>query len=225
MAVWMLLLRISSQMLNYRPDPEIEAIADMAIDAIFNYHYNPKFDLFNEVLNHDMSRPDNEYRNVVYTGHAIETMWMVMYEAVRRSDKDLFDKAAGMLKRNLEVAWDDDYGGLFRAATDIDKNIWILDKACWLQEEAIIGTLFVVENTGAQWAKEWFPKIFTYVHDKFVLEKHGFALWDIWTDRQHTFTEHCSRVENFHHPRHLMLNLLCIERMIKRNGKVSDVFD
>jgi len=39
-----------------------------------------------------------------------------------------------------------------------------------------------------------------------------------------SFEPHTGRAENFHHPRHLMLNLLSIERMIERNGKVSGVF-
>jgi len=28
----------------------------------------------------------------------------------------------------------------------------------------------------------------------------------------------------FHHPRHIMLNLLSVERMIERKGKISDIF-
>lgn len=224
LGVWMLLLRLSSQMLAQRPDPYIQSVVDRSLDAIFNHHYNSEYNLFNEVLNHDMSRPNNEYRELVYTGHGIETMWMVLYEAHRRKDKKLFDKAAGMLKRTMEVAWDDVYGGLLRGVTNVDENTWILDKALWVQEEALIGTLFVIEHTGAQWAKDWFSKIFTYVHAKFPLKKHGYALWDFWPDRKVTFTKHYSRVGNFHHPRHLMLNLLAIERMIGRSGKASGVF-
>ena len=85
----------------------------------------------------------------------------------------------------------------------------------------IIGLLFVIEHTGAQWAKDWFSKTYAYVQDKFPLRIHGYALWDLWPDRKITFVEHYPRIGNFHHPRHLMLNLLSIERMIKRNGKVS----
>ena len=74
-----------------------------------------------------------------------------------------------------------------------------------------------------QWAKEWFGKVFNFVQDKYPLKKHGYALWDFWPDRKVAFVEHYSRVGNFHHPRHLMLNLLSIERMIGRSGKASDV--
>ena len=224
LGVWMILLRLSTQMLNHKQDSEIEAVAQHCIDAIFNHHYNPEYDLINEVLNHDMSRPENEYKDLVYTGHGIECLWMIMFEAYRRKDKKLFDKAARLFRRHVEVAWDDVYGGLFRGVKNVDRNTWILDKALWVQEEALIGSLFIVEHTGAQWAKNWFSKIFIYVHDKFPLRKHGYALWDLWPDRKVTFVEHCPRVENFHHPRHLMLNLLCIERMMQRCEKVSGHF-
>lgn len=224
LGVWMLLLRLGSQMLAHREDSQIDAIVRRSIGAIFEHHYNPQYDLFNEVLNHDMSRPDNEYRDLVYTGHGIETLWMVMYEAHRRKDRGLFEKAARLLRRHLEVAWDDVYGGLFRGCKNIEQNTWILDKALWVHEEALIGALFVVEHTGAEWAKEWFSRVFTYVHKTFPLKKHGYALWDLWPDRKGTFVEHYERVGNFHHPRHLMLNLLAIGRMVERGGSVSGFF-
>ena len=221
LGVWMLLVRLGSQMLAQREDAEIDAVVRRSIGAIFRHHYNPQYDLLNEVLNHDMSRPENEYRDLVYTGHGIETLWMVIYEAHRRNDRALFGKAARLFRRHMEVAWDDVYGGFLRGCKNIDQNTWILDKALWVQEEALIGTLFVVEHTGARWAKEWFSKIFTYVHKTFPLAKHGYPLWDLWPDRKGTFVEHYERVGNFHHPRHLMLNLLSIERMIERGGRAS----
>jgi hypothetical protein len=33
-----------------------------------------------------------------------------------------------------------------------------------------------------------------------------------------------NRAEHYHHPRHLMLNLLSLKRMIKRDGKTSGLF-
>jgi hypothetical protein len=39
-----------------------------------------------------------------------------------------------------------------------------------------------------------------------------------------TFQPHASRVEHFHHPRHLMLNMLALDRMIKRGGRPSGIF-
>jgi len=219
LGVWMVLLNLATHMLDFIPDPEIKAVVDRCLEAIMKYHYNPDFDLTNEILNHDMSRPRNELAQFVYTGHAIETLWMVMDEAARRKDEELFDLSAARFRRHVDVAWDDVYGGAFRSLDHVDKNIWKTDKVLWLQEEVLIGSLFVLEHTGAAWAKDMFYKMFDYVQEKFTLKQHGFPLWNYGSDRKATFERHSTRVENFHHPRHLMLNLLAINRMIKRKGK------
>jgi mannose/cellobiose epimerase-like protein (N-acyl-D-glucosamine 2-epimerase family) len=223
---WFVMLNSAQQMLEFKSDPEIEAVASRCVDAIMNYHSNPDFSLNNEVLNHDMSRPDNVLAQLVYTGHAIETLWMVLYEAVRRKDRALFDRAAERFKRHTEVAWDDVYSGLFRNLRHVDNNIWDVDKAGWVQMEGLIGTLCIVEHTGAQWAKDFFGKLYPWVMAKFPLKQYGYPLWLDYTDRWVTFNrgEDGRRAENFHHPRHLMLNLLAVERMIKRGGRVSDIF-
>ncbi|MCE5248837.1 AGE family epimerase/isomerase [bacterium] len=221
---WMVLLRLATQMLENRSDPDIEKIADRSIDAILNYHYNTEYGLMNEAVNHDLSRAGNGYEQFSYTGHAIETLWMVLFEAARRKDKELFTRAADIFKRHVEVSWDDVYGGAFRCLDNVDNNVWKVDKVLWLQEEVLIGTLFLIEHTGDQWAKDWFGRMFTYVHEKFPLKQYGYPLWILGADRKVTFVEHYNRVGNFHHPRHLMLNLLCLNRMIERGGKVTDLF-
>jgi N-acylglucosamine 2-epimerase len=222
---WMVLLRLVTQMLELRSDPDVEAVAGRCVDAIMNYHYNPAFGLMNEVINHDMSRTDDEFAQFSYTGHAIETLWMVLHEAVRLNDKQLFDDATEMFRRHVEVSWDDVYGGAFRCLVHVDDNIWRTDKVLWLQEEVLIGTLFMIEHTGSQWAKDWFARMFTYVQDKFPLKQYGFPLWILGADRKVTFVRNYTRVGNFHHPRHLMLNLLSIEHMIERGNKVSSLFE
>jgi N-acylglucosamine 2-epimerase len=221
---WMVLINTINTMLENRSDPEMEALTNRALDAEMNKHFNPAYQLNNEVINHDLSRPDNDYNQYVVTGHSIETMWMVMYEALRRKDRKLFDTAAVRFRRHVEVAWDYVYGGAYHTLTHVDNNIFALGKAAWLQQEILIGSLCIAEHTGAEWAKELYSKTYTYCREKWVLKQYGFPLWIDYADRKVTFQRHASRAENFHHPRHLMLNLLAIERMIKRGGKVSGVW-
>ena len=152
----MVLLRLATQMLRYGPDRSLEDLADFALDALMERHYNPAFDLNNEFLNHDYTLPQNDYAQFVYTGHTIEAMWMVMDEALRRKDPILFDLAAARFRRHLEVAWDDVYGGLFRGVRHVDRNDWLLDKVLWEQEEALIGCLMLIEHRGDRWEHETF---------------------------------------------------------------------
>jgi N-acylglucosamine 2-epimerase len=225
--VWMVLIRVATQMLEMRSDAELESVAARCVDAVMNYHYNPEFGLINELLNHDLSRPDNEYSQLVYTGHCIENLWMLMFEAARLRDGQLFEKLAGRFRRHVEAAWDQVYGGVFRNLQHVNNNTWLTDKVLWAQEEVLIGSLFIVEHTGAAWAREMFTRTYGYVLDKYPLKRHGSPLWLYASDRKarfEAFAKMPKRVENYHHPRHLMLNLLCLERMIKRGGKASDLF-
>ena len=222
---WMVIIRLVTQMLENRSDPELEKIADECVDAIMNYHFNPEFSLINEVLNHDLSRPEGPYSQFAYTGHAIETLWMLLYEAERKKDKELFNLVAERFKRHVEVAWDDVYGGIFRCLDNVNENIWKVDKVLWAQEEVLIGSLFIIEHTGAQWAKDMFARMYDYVIDKYPLKQYGYPIWILTADRKVTFEEQTARVGNFHHPRHLMLNILSLERMIERGGETSCIFD
>jgi|UniRef100_UPI00404B1075 N-acylglucosamine 2-epimerase len=219
---WMVFLRAATQILENGPDADMEKLADRCLDACLNHHLNPHYQLFNEVLNHDFSRPDNSYKDFAYTGHGIEMCWMLHFEAVRRKDKKLFDRITEVFKRHVTVAHDDVYGGYFRALDHVDNNTWKVDKVLWLQEEVLIGSMFIAEHTGEQWAKKLFNETLEYVRKSFV--KPGNLFWASAGDR---FLKDYAkmRAEHYHHPRHLMLNLLSLKRMIKRNGKPSGLFD
>ena len=224
LGVWMVMIRLCTQLLEADEDARVEAIADRCLDAILRHHHDAGFDLLVEVLNHDFSTPDNVYAQMAYTGHGIETLWMVLDEAVRRKDRARFEQATRLFKRHLEVSWDRVYQGWFRGCRHVDDHTWILDKALWVQEEALIGLMCVIEHTGADWAKAWLRRAYPYVIDNFPLKPHGYALWDLYPDRKVTFVEDFTRIGNFHHPRHLMRNLNALLRMQSRGGALSGAF-
>lgn len=221
---WMVFTRVLTQMLQMRPDPALERIADRCVEAITQHHYNPELGLINELLHHDLSRPGNEYSQLVYTGHCVEALWMLMDEALRRHDQPLFDTLAGWFTRHVEVAWDDVYGGLFPNLKHVDSNSWTTDKLLWVQEEALIGCLMLAEHTGSRWAEETFSRVYAYVRDKYRRSRDGSSFWMYASDRRvshEAFAALPRRTEHFHHPRHLMLNLLTCERIAARDGTPS----
>jgi mannose/cellobiose epimerase-like protein (N-acyl-D-glucosamine 2-epimerase family) len=222
---WMVLLNCAQQMLENRDDAEVAAIASRSAKAVMDNHYNPDYGLINENLNHDLSRVKSDNYGQVCIGHGPETLWMILYDAVRTKDKELFERAAGYLERSADIFWDDVYGGLFAGLDNVEQNIWSVgQKSEWLQAEVLIGTLCVVEHTGAQWAKDWYEKLHTFVMNKLPLKQYGFPLWIAYADRKFTFVKNYNRCEHFHHPRLLMQNMLALDRMIKRGGKTSGLF-
>ncbi|TMA23582.1 MAG: hypothetical protein E6J87_25020 [Deltaproteobacteria bacterium] len=141
---------------------------------------------------------------------------------MRRKDRALFDVLADRFRRHVEVAWDQVYGGVFRNLMHVDTNTWTLDKVLWAQEEVLIGSLLVYEHTGARWAMEMFERTLAYAEATYPLATHGSPAWMYAGNRRvefEDFVKRPKRIEHYHHPRHLMLNLLSLERLIARGGK------
>lgn len=215
---WMVFLRTSTAILSVKPDLEVQEIAERSIQAMLHDHYISDFDLMIEVLTHDMKRPAGPFSQFSYTGHVIEAMWMIMHEALRKKDDNLFSVAAKHFKRHVEVAWDDVYGGVFRGLDNVDNYTWKTDKVLWAQEELLIGAMCLIEQKGDRWAFNWYDKAYKYVMENYPLKKYGYPLWNIGGDRKMTFEKEGNRIENYHHPRHLMLNIQSLERIITNNG-------
>ena len=209
-----------TQMLEQISDPELEALADRVVDGILNRFWNPEYGLMNEALDHDYGRPDDENEDFIYLGHGMETLWMMLKEAMRRKDREMFDLVADRFRRHIEVAWDDVYGGVFRGVNV--NGSFIFDKVLWAQEEVLIGCLILLEHTNLDWPDHWFGKMMQYVEEKYSLKPHGYPMYIMGGDRKVTFRPHVSRKGNYHRPRHLMHNLLALDRIIARDGKVSD---
>ncbi len=225
---WMLFMWFGTNWLKDTPDAELEMIVDRCIDALMNHHHNPDFDLWNLVINHDLSRPAGE--NIAHAkfagcGHATEATWMIMYEAVRRKDKRLFDEAASAFKRHVDVSRDDVYGGVFNDLVDVDENKWELAKIFWAQAFVLIGSLQVVEHESQEWAMEIFAKQFEYVETECRLGRWGFPLMMDSADRKISSLPRATRKDIYHHPRYLMLCLEALERMVGRGGRASGVFE
>ncbi len=215
---WMIMTRIATQMLEAGPDPEVETVVDRCLDAILNRHFNPRYRLMNEVLNHDFSRPENEYERWSYLGHALEVLWFVMDEGLRRNDRALFDTAAGHFARHLETAWDPVYGGVFRSLDDVELHTWTLDKILLFHCEILIGLMMIVEQTGSRWSREWYGRAYEYMRKAFDARAHGYNPWYTVPDRGGVPQPRDERIDNYHFPQYLMLNLQMLDRMIGKQA-------
>jgi len=220
----MLILPATTSLLKCKADLEIEAIAQQNVDAVMNSFYNPEYRLNNTILNHDYTRTVNNHAQGVSFGVSIQTLWMVLHEAVRLGNKSLFDTTVDRIRRHITVAWDDVYGGIFSGLSHVDTNTWNLGKPLYNHAESLIGLLAIIEHTGAQWAQDLFSKVYSFTIEKYVQKDKGYTLWQDGGDRKVTLREHSTRAENFHHPRHLVLNLHALNRIIERKGEISHRF-
>ena len=233
--LWFLNLRISTQMLARWNDPQIATIADHAVDAIMNRHYNPDIGLNTEMLYYDFTRPKEEALKVRF-GHSVEALWMVMDEANRRHDEALWRTCAQRIRHHLNVGWDYVYGGLSQwINVDHPSYQWPVEippgtrqklhfrgeyeymKCLWCQNEVLVATLNVLERTGAAWAAEYYGMAYQIVNEKFWQKERGYAAgYMLFADRRMTLQPHVGRQDNYHPLRQLMLNILTLDRMIAR---------
>ena len=219
--VSMLLLPTTTSLLKFKSDPAVEAVAARCVEAVVNRHFNPAYRLNNDFLNHDYSRPENANSQYVAFGISNQTLWMILQEGVRLKDRKIYDTANERIVHHVEVGWDYVYGGVCSAITNVEKNTWNMTKPLHNQAESLIGLLSIIEHTGDPRAQELFSQIYSFTVQKYVLKKYGFPLWQHDADRKVTYQSHTTRAENFHNPRHLMMNLAALKRMVKRGGKVS----
>lgn len=216
---WMLLLRCAMQIRESDRDQNLAALIDRCIEAVIQRHYNPALELNNEILSHDLSPAAGPLAELVYFGHTFEIAWMLLEELAARRDTSLFRTVADRFYRHAEVAWDTLYGGVFHNLRNADENRWVLDKVLWAQEEVLITALLLFEHDRSARARELFDRMNAYVRDRWTLKSHGSPLWMYAAGRRADFASFAAmpkRSENYHHPRHLMFNLIRLNRMTSR---------
>lgn len=237
--LWMAILYIATQMLRRWNDPDISGIADRALDAIVNKHYNPEIGLNTEMLYFDFSRPkEEEYKSRV--GHSVEALWMAMEEATRLGNDEVWRICAERIHRHLDAGWDHIYGGLSHWI-NVDQPCyqWPVEdplgtsltfqfageyeymKALWALEETLIATLKIFERTNEEWAARYFGMAQKVIDEKFSQKEHGNPGYMLFADRRMTWQPHVFRQDNYHPLRRLMLSILTLDNMIRHEGKVE----
>lgn len=214
---WMIILRNCTQMLLYKYDAEIELLAERCVDAIMNYHVDPVLDLLMVTLSHDLKKlPNVEFSEKINFGLAIQTLWIVFFEADRKKDILLFNKAKSLFKRHVDLASDNVYGGYYWSLDELSSATFRLGKTLSLHDEVLIGSMFLIKHSADDWAKETFSKTYEYMQKTFIKSELAFPVES--GDRKFdNFSKNGMGI--YHHPRQLMLNLLAIEKMNEHNRK------
>jgi N-acylglucosamine 2-epimerase len=220
--IWML-----TQSLGIRKNIKLEDIVAEHVGYVMKAFVHPHLPIANECLQHDYSRIPG-FEDYMYTGHSIETQWIVMFEAIRQGDHKLFNTSKELIKRYLTTCWDyifEGYGdGHFYVFDGPDRTRTKLYgvKSMWSHTEILLSTLHIIEYTGETWAIEWYERARAYAL------KHFDTPYGVWRQAVDRFGNDVqregiptTRKDNFHPPRYMMYNLLCLDRMIKNDGKLS----
>ncbi|MHC4395548.1 MAG: AGE family epimerase/isomerase [Planctomycetota bacterium] len=221
MMVWTL-----TQLLSYHNDGELEQLMREHVDNIMNKHWHPKYGILNEQLQHDYSRIPAAETSMI-PGHSIESLWMVMFEALRIKDKGLFCEAKNRFRRVVEMNWDYVFEGFAEqfnvfstSKRPAGPNFEI--KCMWPLCEILVGCMTVLEYSGDVWAREWYERVRAFTLRTMTTD---YGVWRQAVDRfgkdKKRATISVYRKGNFHQPRYMMLDMLSLDRMIKNNGKLT----
>lgn len=211
---WMIFLSLSSQILNQEYDPAFGKLADRCINAILENHMNSEFMILNEVINHDLTLPDNEYAQFAVIGHGIETLAFIIAEAIRRKDPALLKRSGEAFRRHVEVAADKLYGGYFEILLNANDYRWAQSKSAWCQQETLTGALLLFEQYGDEWSLNCYSELDSWVREKMLCRE--FAFWTFGGNRKMS-KPNTRIIEHYHTPRYLMRNMIVLQRMIN-NG-------
>jgi N-acylglucosamine 2-epimerase len=214
-----------TNLLKFLKDPKLEELQNEHINHIINDFWNPEYGINNENLFHDYSRLPG-YESVMYTGHYLETLWILLYEALRKKDQQLFGSVKKRIRRIIEMGWDYVFDGLgtenyyvFCSKGNCQGPEYDL-KVMWAHTELLVATMTVLEYTGETWAKEWYERGKEYCLKN--MANTGNGVWRQAVDRFGKDKKRPDisiyRKDNFHQIRYQMMNLLSIERMINNQS-------
>lgn len=225
MLIWPL-----TNLLSFYEDHELEELINEHVNHVINDFWNSEYGINNENLFHDYTRlPGHEA--VMFTGHYLETLWMILHEALRKKDNQLFNTVKARIRRLIEMTWDYVFEGMgsedyyvFSTGDKCQGPEFDL-KVMWSHTELLVATMTILEYTGEIWAKEWYER-----GREFCLKNMADTGTGVWRQAVDRFGQDKQRPGigiyrkgNFHQIRYQMMNLLSIERMIKNGNKISQI--
>ena len=184
---------------------------------VFDKFYRPDRDVILERIAADGGEYPSPQGTAVVPGHVIEDMWFQIHIATDRKDIDRIDQACHVIRRHLELGWDDTYGGLL-LGVDADGREQVGwehhdTKLWWPHTEAMYALIRAYAHCREQWCVEWYRRICEYAFGHFP---HPKGEWVQKLDRKGkpiTTVVALPVKDPFHLPRALILSLEAFKKL------------
>ncbi|MBN2557510.1 MAG: AGE family epimerase/isomerase [Clostridia bacterium] len=160
----------------------------------------------------------------VNPGHAIESAWFILEEAMEQNNMELQEAALGILDDSLEIGWDREFGGLLYFVDSEGKPPYALEwdmKLWWPHNEALYALLLAFHATGNPKYSEWYEKVHDWSFARFNDEEYG-----EWFGYLHRDGSLASSVKGsvwkgpFHVPRFYLKGIQVLEKI--KSAKAAD---
>ncbi len=184
---------------------------------VLNDFYVPEKDAILEFVTLAGEVVDSPEGRTCVPGHGIEALWFLISIFEETGDGDIVQTCCRLIRRHLELAWDEGYGGL-RLAIDIDgvePPFWQKAdyKPWWVQIEALVATAYAYLHTGEDWCLQWHERIQKYAFSHYPVST---GEWTQWLDRYGNKAETAALPvkDPYHLPRGLMYLMDLFEHKI-----------
>jgi N-acylglucosamine 2-epimerase len=176
LAVPMILANLSLEMDWLLPGSELESILESTVQEVMQDFRDSKTGLMYENVTPEGKHLDCFDGRLLNPGHGIEAMWFVMDIAHRRGDLDLINQAVDVVINTLELAWDQEYQGIYYFMDaqgyplhqlEWDQKLW------WVHLETLVALLMGYNLTERSECLKWFERVHHYTWDHFTDADHG----------------------------------------------------
>jgi N-acylglucosamine 2-epimerase len=152
---------------------------------ILDDFYDPKHDAIMEFVREDGQPDSSAPARTCVMGHGLEGLWFLLSLSERSGRTERIPLICRLIRRHLELAWDEEYGGLL-LARDMEGSspcFWQKAdcKAWWVHAEALVATAYAHRLTGEAWCLEWHKRIRDYAFSHYPVAT---GEWTQWLDRQ-----------------------------------------
>jgi len=202
---------------RFLDDPRYLRAAQNQSDEIFNHFYRPDRDVLLERIsddNHEYPAPEG---TTIVPGHVIEDMWFQIHIARHAGDTRRISEACRLVRRHLELGWDEEYGGIYLAIDADHRRDIAWDSAdakrWWPQGEALYALLLAWEHTEEPWCLAWYDKVHEYCFTHYPVPEHGEWYRNLTREGEPSSDVIVMPVKDpFHLPRNLIYSIDVLDR-------------
>lgn len=192
---------------------------------VFENFYRGEDGLVHELIRLDNTLDASRECQVIVPGHVIEDMWFQIHILEREGDEQGVQRACELIRRHVELGWDDEFGGLFHAVNadgSIENVAWRFPdaKLWWPATEALYALLLAYEKSRHDWCLDWYWKVHDYAFSHYPIAEHG--EWRQRLDRRGDPINQTVALpvkDPFHLPRALLGCIGVLERIVRAQSR------
>ncbi|NQS89611.1 AGE family epimerase/isomerase [Patescibacteria group bacterium] len=222
-ALPMIMIATAQELREVAKDERFDEIINQNLNEILYVHAKDKLEALLETVGKNGEIIDSPEGRCVNPGHAIESVWFCLREAIKKDDKKITERALRILDWSLKQGWDKKYGGILYFVDVKGKPPEQLEwdmKLWWPHTEALYALLLAYQVSGEKKYLNWYERVHTYTFKHFP--DPTFGEWFGYLHREGTVSlkfKGSMWKGPFHLPRALLNCMQLLEKVNEKPGE------